>query len=62
MDHVCDLGKSGEKTALGSDGSLPTDRIARYCKIDEAWAESTVFGAQSAEEVLEQLLVHDGHA
>ena len=42
------------------DGSLPTDRIGRYCMIDESWAESLCFGLTSAEEVLERLIVDDG--
>lgn len=44
------------------DGSLPVDRMARYCIINETWAESSCFGSVSAEEVLEQMLVNDGQA
>lgn len=46
---------------IGSDGSLPTDRIARYCNIDESWAESTVFGVATPLEAIYQILVCDGH-
>ena len=42
------------------DGSLPTDRMSRYCIINETWAESSCFGSVTAEEVLEQMLVNDG--
>jgi hypothetical protein len=42
------------------DGSLPTDRLARYCTIDESWAESLCFGMISANEVIERLVVDDG--
>jgi hypothetical protein len=42
------------------DGSLPTDRLARYCMIDESWAESMVFQCISAQEVMERLIVNDG--
>jgi hypothetical protein len=35
------------------DGSLPTDRMARYCMINETWAESSCFGSVSATEVME---------
>lgn len=46
------------KTIL--DGSLPTDRMSRYCIINETWAESSCFGSVSADEVLEQMMVNDG--
>lgn len=42
------------------DGSLPTDRIERYCKIDEIWAESMCFSMLTANEVMERLIVDDG--
>ena len=47
-DHSEDLSQSGLGTAIGTDGSLPTDRIARYCNVDEIWAESTVLDSNSA--------------
>jgi hypothetical protein len=34
--------------------------MARYCNIDEVWAESSCFGGVTAEQVLEQMLVNDG--
>lgn len=42
------------------DGSLPTDRLARYCTIDESWAESLCYGHATASEVFERLIVDDG--
>jgi hypothetical protein len=42
------------------DGSLPTDRLARYCTIDESWAESLCYGHATAQEVFERLIVDDG--
>jgi len=42
------------------DGSLPTDRLARYCNIDESWAESLCYGLANPQEVLERLIVDDG--
>lgn len=39
---------------------MPTDRISRYGVIDESWAESNIFGAITAEEVVERLIVCDG--
>lgn len=59
-DHVNDIGEKGLVQTLGTDGSTPTERIDRYGKIDEAWAESNIFGAASAQEVVERLIVCDG--
>ena len=36
--------------------------MARYCIINETWAESSSFGSVTAEEVMEQMLVNDGQA
>lgn len=52
-DHCNDLGATGQMSSIGSDGSLPTDRMARYCVINETWAESSCFGSVTAEEVME---------
>jgi hypothetical protein len=59
-DHALDLSVSGQTGVLGTDGSMPTDRIARYCNVTETWAESTVFGCSTATEVVESLIVNDG--
>ena len=59
-DHVNDIGPKGLVSSMGSNGSLPTDRIAKYGKIDETWAESNIFGGLNAKEVVERLLVCDG--
>lgn len=60
QDHVNDIGPKGIMSSIGSEGSMPQDRIARYCSIDEAWAESLCFGAITAEEVMERMIVDDG--
>jgi len=60
QDHVNDIGPQGIMGSLGSDGSLPTDRIARYAQIDETWGESCCFGTITANEVIETLIVNDG--
>lgn len=67
-----DIGLKGITSSLGSgnyhkcnkcvDGSLPTDRLSRYCNIDESWAESLCFGLATAHEVMERLIVDDGQA
>lgn len=72
-DHVEDVGPKGITSSLGSgkvrnfelncsyiDGSLPTDRLTRYCNIDESWAESMCFQCLTAQEVVEHLIVNDG--
>jgi len=47
-------------STIGSDGSLPPDRIGRYANIDETWAESNIFGGLNSKEVIERLIVCDG--
>ena len=59
-DHVQDIGEKGLVSSMGSNGSLPTDRINKYGKIDETWAESNIFGGLDAKEVVERLIVCDG--
>ena len=34
--------------------------MARYCNIDDAWAESICFQVLTAREVIERLVVNDG--
>ena len=34
--------------------------MARYCMINETWAESSCFGSTTPTEVVEQMLVNDG--
>ena len=72
-DHIDDIGPKGQTSSLGSgnllilvtkilyiDGSLPTDRLARYCNIDESWAENMCFQCLTPQEVMERLIVSDG--
>jgi hypothetical protein len=47
-------------SCIGSNGSVPTQRISKYGNIDEVWAESNIFGALNAKEVVERLIVCDG--
>ena len=47
-------------SARGSDGSFPTQRIARYSILDSSWADSCIFGAITPMEPLERLIVCDG--
>jgi uncharacterized protein YkwD len=59
-EHVDDIGPKGMVSSIGSNGSLPTDRISKYGGIDETWAESNIFGGLDAKEVIERLIVCDG--
>ena len=59
-DHINDVGPNGLVSTIGSDGSLPVDRIGRYANVDETWAESDIFGGLNAKEVIERLIVCDG--
>ena len=45
---------------MGSDGSGPTDRISKYGRIDESWADACIYGAINTKEVIERLIVCDG--
>ena len=60
QDHVEDVGPKGLVSSIGSNGTLPTDRIGKYGNIDETWAESAIFGGLDAKEVVERLIVCDG--
>lgn len=60
QEFVDDIGPKGLVTSLGSDGSLPTDRISKYGQIDETWGESNIYGGLDAKEVIERLLTCDG--
>lgn len=60
QDHIDDIGPKGIVSSIGSDSSMPTDRIGKYGAIDEYWAESNIFGGLNPEEVVERLLVCDG--
>ena len=59
-DHVEDIAPKGMVSSMGSDGSLPPDRISKYGNIDETWAESNIFGGLDTKEVIERLIVCDG--
>mmetsp|Transcript_33648 Transcript_33648/g.51915 ORF Transcript_33648/g.51915 Transcript_33648/m.51915 type:complete len:177 (-) Transcript_33648:1143-1673(-) len=59
-DHINDIAPKGITSGKGSDGSAPTDRIQKYGLIDEAWAESSLYGVLNTKEVIERLIVCDG--
>ena len=57
---INDIGPKGIVSSIGSDGSLPTDRISKFGMIDEAWGDSNIFGGLDAKEVVERMIVSDG--
>ena len=59
-DHVRDQGPSGGMEHRGTDGSRPAERMSRHGSWRGAVAENIGFGANSAREVILQLLVDDG--
>lgn len=60
QDHVDDVGPKGAVSSIGTEGSMPTDRISKYAQLDTVWAESNIFGGLDAAEVMERLIVCDG--
>ena len=59
-DHVLDIGSKGLTSSMGSDGTMPSDRIARYGVLDSTWADSCIFGVLTPMEGIERLIVCDG--
>jgi len=59
-DHLIDVAPKGVTSGVGTNGSQPCDRIQKYGQIDEAWAESSLYGVLNSKEVIERLIVCDG--
>lgn len=59
-DHVDDSGANGIITNVGSTGLRPEEYITKYGRIDSTWAESAIYGAVNAKEIIERLIVSDG--
>jgi uncharacterized protein YkwD len=59
-DLVADQGPSGSTGHVGTDGSQPWDRVARYGDWEGEIAENVAYGFDSAREVVVQLIVDDG--
>lgn len=58
--HVRDQGPAGGMEHRGSDGSRPAQRMSRHGEWRGGVGENIAFGANSAREVIVQLLVDDG--
>lgn len=61
-DHVKDMTIKGITGHKGSDGSLPTVRLDRYGKWDEAVGENIVYDISTARQVVIGFLIDDGVA
>lgn len=59
-DHVADSGMNGIISNVGSTGLRPEEYITKYGRIDSTWAESAIYGAANAKEIVERLIVSDG--
>ena len=60
QDHVEDCGQTGLMSQVGSNGSLPKDRMEKYTGIDSLWTENLYFGGYKPREIVEYMLVSDG--
>ena len=59
-DHVRDQGKKGLVDHKGTDGSMPSDRMARYGFHAAQVAENISYGPNDGKDVIADLLVDDG--
>ena len=60
LDHVEDIGPRGAMEPIGADGSLPNERISKYCSFGGSWGESIAFGGTKPKQIVEYLIVSDG--
>ena len=58
-DHTTDLGKTGNMSHTGSDGSTPDQRMARYGRGQRTWGENIDFGRSAARDIVIALLIDD---
>lgn len=61
-DHVRDMTTKGITGHKGSDGSLPTVRLDRYGRWDEAVGENIVYDVSTARQIVIGFLIDDGVA
>ncbi|ULQ59591.1 CAP domain-containing protein [Brucepastera parasyntrophica] len=59
MDHVIDQGSAGTIGHDGTDKSTPTSRIRRYGSSFKKIAENIMYGMDTGEEIVIQLLIDD---
>jgi uncharacterized protein YkwD len=59
-DHVLDLSHKGMISHIGSDGSMPTDRVSRYGTWGSTMGEAILFEVSTPREMVMQLIIDDG--
>ena len=59
-DHAADQGKTGQTGHSGSDRSTMRQRVERYSAWQKTIGENIAYGAESARDVIIQLIVDDG--
>lgn len=60
LGHASDLGSTGRRSHVGSDGSFADQRLSRYGRWQGAVAESITIGPDNAREVVMRILISDG--
>ncbi len=59
-DHAADQGRTGRTGHIGADGSDPFKRMERYGAWQKTAGENIAYGAETAEQIVIQLIVDDG--
>ena len=59
-DHVMDTGPSGLTGHYGTDGSSPSDRMARYVTLEGMSGENIAYGVQGPERTIMSLAIDEG--
>eukprot|EP00927_Polykrikos_kofoidii_P025543 TRINITY_DN22928_c0_g1_i1.p1 TRINITY_DN22928_c0_g1~~TRINITY_DN22928_c0_g1_i1.p1 ORF type:complete len:1099 (+),score=196.54 TRINITY_DN22928_c0_g1_i1:38-3298(+) len=60
QQHIADLQDHDFCSHIGTDGSTPEERLARYGEHREQCGENVVFGMRSAKETVYHMLIDDG--
>jgi uncharacterized protein YkwD len=58
--HAVDIGSNGITGHQGSDGSMPSQRFARFGVVSGKSGENIAFGGRTPKEHIQQLLIDDG--
>lgn len=61
LRHSIDMAQNGTLGHIGSDGSLPGDRIKKTGYVAITWGENVAAGSSSIEEVMNAWLASEGH-
>eukprot|EP00298_Acanthocystis_sp_HF-20_P011303 c19324_g1_i1.p1 GENE.c19324_g1_i1~~c19324_g1_i1.p1 ORF type:complete len:247 (+),score=98.84 c19324_g1_i1:34-741(+) len=60
QEHVKDTGKKGTRSHIGTNGSIPTDRIRQWGGWHKNAGENLSFGSKDAREIVLSFLIDDG--